>query len=99
MRRISLESYNKMYTNLTFVVAECSDPGTPLNGRRTATTFVAASIVTFTCNEGFQLRGANNIRCETNGQWSSATPTCEPGCFIIWEEFNGALHMGKNIFV
>ena len=99
MTRISFGKFQQNVHQLNVCSCECSDPGTPLNGQRTATKFVAASIVTFTCDVGFQLRGASNIRCETNGQWSSATPTCEPGCFIIWEEFNGVLHMGESIFV
>ena len=33
--------------------------------------------VTFKCNQGFELQGAKQLRCENSGQWSGVFPTCE----------------------
>ncbi|KAH3837828.1 hypothetical protein DPMN_111229 [Dreissena polymorpha] len=32
--------------------------------------------LTFSCNEGFEMLGADTIKCERTGKWSSSPPTC-----------------------
>ena len=33
--------------------------------------------VTFSCDDGFRLEGANMISCRSDGSWSAKFPTCE----------------------
>nr|XP_039249726.1 complement component receptor 1-like protein isoform X2 [Styela clava] len=35
-------------------------------------------LITFTCNDGFELKGAKRSRCQLNGKWYPEEPTCEP---------------------
>ncbi|XP_042190896.1 P-selectin-like [Callorhinchus milii] len=39
--------------------------------------FSLNSTCNFTCSEGFNLRGANSIRCTSSETWTAAVPTCE----------------------
>ncbi|XP_065195935.1 sushi, von Willebrand factor type A, EGF and pentraxin domain-containing protein 1-like isoform X2 [Sycon ciliatum] len=57
----------------------CSDPGIPVNGGRVITGLVFQDIVSYSCNNGFQLNGTANISCIwVNGtKWSNSTPTCD----------------------
>ena len=45
-------------------------------------TTVNASL-TFSCNEGFALSGADTITCEHSGKWSSSPPECTKKCMNI----------------
>lgn len=39
----------------------------------------------FECDEGFWLRGASAITCNSSGVWSQDLPTCQRECsYIIW---------------
>ena len=38
------------------------------DGRRTA--------VTYTCSDGYMLKGVNILTCESNGSWSAMEPSC-----------------------
>ncbi|XP_019614738.1 PREDICTED: sushi, nidogen and EGF-like domain-containing protein 1 [Branchiostoma belcheri] len=33
-------------------------------------------VVTFTCNQGYQLEGASSVRCQADRTWSGPVPTC-----------------------
>ncbi|CAH1255409.1 CSMD3 [Branchiostoma lanceolatum] len=35
-------------------------------------------VVTFTCNQGYELNGASSVTCQANHAWSDPVPTCEP---------------------
>ncbi|XP_036437148.1 L-selectin-like isoform X2 [Colossoma macropomum] len=35
-----------------------------------------SSTCTFSCEEGFELRGSNTTQCDHTGQWTHKTPTC-----------------------
>lgn len=41
----------------------------------------------FECNEGFWLRGASAMTCNTSGHWSQEVPTCQCGCPVWGETF------------
>ena len=57
-------------------VVDCGDAGTPANGGTMQTTTTFGSIVNHTCNEGFNLTGADQRECLANGSWSAPLPTC-----------------------
>ena len=57
-------------------MVNCGDPGAPPNGVRSEGTFALDSTVTFTCNSGYTLIGAQSLTCRSNAQWSGARPTC-----------------------
>nr|XP_054756124.1 CUB and sushi domain-containing protein 3-like isoform X2 [Lytechinus pictus] len=53
----------------------CSDPGSPTNGRANENDFSHGAEVSFTCNANFTLMGQSSISCN-NGSWSGNVPTC-----------------------
>ena len=58
---------------LLVLSSECGELGPPTNGRLRLTNFTT---VTYTCNQGYTLQGANRRTCMANGEWSGSTPTC-----------------------
>ncbi|CAG9821323.1 unnamed protein product [Phaedon cochleariae] len=56
----------------------CSYPGTTISGRMSSVKFFykIGENITFTCEEGLQLKGAAMLKCLKNGKWSNAIPTC-----------------------
>lgn len=62
----------------SFVVVDCDDPGTPLNGNRQLNTTTFASTVEYSCNDGYELVGTQQRTCGATGQWSGRVPICTP---------------------
>ncbi|KAI5108821.1 beta-2-glycoprotein 1 [Silurus meridionalis] len=56
----------------------CSVPESPQNGKAEFDKIVYKSVITFNCNNGYNLVGANSSTCLHTGQWSKPTPQCEP---------------------
>lgn len=80
-------NYNYNYVLATYyysslfeipVVANCSDPGTPVNGNTflTATIITVGSVANHTCNTGFVLNGADQRVCLPTAVWSAPLPSC-----------------------
>ncbi|XP_035664615.1 uncharacterized protein LOC118408102 [Branchiostoma floridae] len=47
--------------------------------------------VTFSCNSGYELNGAENTTCQTDRTWSNPVPTCSSGqCSTLAAPTNGA---------
>ncbi|XP_056646421.1 sushi, von Willebrand factor type A, EGF and pentraxin domain-containing protein 1 isoform X5 [Diorhabda sublineata] len=61
-------------------VQACSYPGTTISGRMSSVKFFykIGENITFTCEEGLQLKGAAMLKCLKNGKWSNTIPTCLP---------------------
>ena len=57
---------------------DCSDPGTPSNGRRTLNGTTFRSSVTYTCNDDYRMKGESRRRCLSSGHWSGSLPLCVP---------------------
>ena len=57
-------------------VVDCGRLDAPENGIVQFQTTTFTSIAFYQCNEGFILNGAETRRCQANGQWSGAAPTC-----------------------
>ncbi|CAH1238822.1 FCGBP [Branchiostoma lanceolatum] len=56
---------------------QCPTMTTPTNGALSPTgANVYQDTVTFTCNTGFILNGADAATCQANGTWSNPVPTC-----------------------
>jgi hypothetical protein len=60
------------------VPKSCGDPGTIENGKRHGDSFIIASSVLYTCNEGFEMNGQARRYCQSDNQWSGQPPQCEP---------------------
>ena len=64
--------------------ADCGDPGTPTNGQRSLSSTTYNSVVTYTCDVGYTLQGANSRTCQLDG-WTGSLPQCQrtfKGCNI-----------------
>lgn len=55
----------------------CLDPGIPVNGRRSGSSFSTGSRVSFTCDPGYTLSDQEPIVCEKTHQWNHALPSCD----------------------
>ena len=66
--------------------AHCADPGTPSSASRSGT-LNHGDVVTYVCDSGYALIGANQITCE-DGEFSNPAPTCagkyDIGHNVIW---------------
>ena len=40
--------------------------------------------VTFECDDGYELNGADTLTCQVSGTWSGALPTCDPGLSFLF---------------
>ncbi|XP_031556151.1 CUB and sushi domain-containing protein 3-like isoform X2 [Actinia tenebrosa] len=68
--------------NIPRCIADCDDPGTPINGQRQGTDFILKKRVYFTCDQGYMRVGPKYIQCQSNRRWSDKAPICEPlSCF------------------
>ena len=70
-------------------VVDCGDPGTPQNGNRNFTDTLEGSVVTYTCNTGFELVGNPTQVCELTPDgaiWNSTRPECRRMVNVIHAE-------------
>ena len=65
-------------SNPTCDIVDCGDPGAPDNGQAHGNIYTYTSIVTFSCNTGYNLSNNHGIECLSNGQWNASNPTCDP---------------------
>nr|XP_015204236.1 PREDICTED: CUB and sushi domain-containing protein 2 isoform X1 [Lepisosteus oculatus] len=54
----------------------CGDPGVPVRGIRLGEEFSAGSVVRFSCEPGYVLRGSSERTCLANVTWSGTQPEC-----------------------
>ncbi|XP_075454326.1 CUB and sushi domain-containing protein 1 [Ascaphus truei] len=55
----------------------CGDPGIPAHGSRLGNDFKIKSLLRFSCEMGYSLRGSIERTCLLNGSWSGIQPACE----------------------
>uniref|UniRef100_A0A803VYI3 CUB and Sushi multiple domains 2 n=1 Tax=Ficedula albicollis TaxID=59894 RepID=A0A803VYI3_FICAL len=55
----------------------CGDPGIPSHGIGLGDAFDVGSVVRFSCEPGYTLRGSPERICHPNGSWSGTQPECE----------------------
>ncbi|XP_068090442.1 sushi, von Willebrand factor type A, EGF and pentraxin domain-containing protein 1 isoform X2 [Hyperolius riggenbachi] len=56
---------------------KCKDPEETENGNYTAGEYEVGKEVTFSCNEGYNLIGAETVMCLESGEWNASIPYCE----------------------
>ncbi|XP_023687916.2 CUB and sushi domain-containing protein 2 isoform X1 [Paramormyrops kingsleyae] len=54
----------------------CGDPGVPVHGIRLGEQFSTGSVVRFSCEPGYALKGAPERTCLANGTWTGIQPEC-----------------------
>ena len=67
--------YNFAYFLSFYFQAQCSDPGSPVHGRRRGNIFRHNSWVQFLCDVHYMLHGEEWIQC-IDGSWSALLPKC-----------------------
>ncbi|XP_066469621.1 sushi, von Willebrand factor type A, EGF and pentraxin domain-containing protein 1 isoform X2 [Tiliqua scincoides] len=56
---------------------KCKHPGDPENGHSHGDSYSVGSEVSFSCDEGYWLKGVNKVTCLESGKWSHLLPFCE----------------------
>lgn len=54
----------------------CGDPGVPVHGIRLGEEFTVSSVVRFSCEPGYTLKGSPERTCLANGTWLGTQPEC-----------------------
>uniref|UniRef100_A0A3B4AL78 Uncharacterized protein n=1 Tax=Periophthalmus magnuspinnatus TaxID=409849 RepID=A0A3B4AL78_9GOBI len=54
----------------------CGDPGVPVHGIRLGEEFTVGSVVRFSCEPGYTLKGSPERTCLANGTWIGSQPEC-----------------------
>ena len=54
----------------------CPDLVKPTNGKKNGSDFTYQSVVNFSCNEGYTLKGSQQRTCQANKSWTGETTTC-----------------------
>ncbi|TSK62603.1 Beta-2-glycoprotein 1 [Bagarius yarrelli] len=57
---------------------KCPAPESPQNGKAVFNDIVYKSVITYSCEEGYILDGANYSECLHTAQWSEPSPQCKP---------------------
>ena len=61
---------------LIFPVVVCPPLSGPVNGAVSVPDASFGGVATYTCNTGYDLTGAVNRSCQSDGTWSDSPPTC-----------------------
>ncbi|KAF7203063.1 E-selectin [Nothobranchius furzeri] len=70
------------------IITACSRPLTELG---------PDSVCSFSCEPGFELQGANTIKCSEHGQWSRAKPTCKAvSCLLLEAPEHGHVNCSND---
>ena len=80
---------------------DCTDPGTPVNGNQVGSpTYLAYTTVTFACNEGFSLVGAEITTC-VNGSYTLNVPQCigKGNTHIMWMTINDHILISNTPYI
>ncbi|XP_030583090.1 uncharacterized protein LOC115778870 [Archocentrus centrarchus] len=71
------------------LITQCSESLTELRPNSTCS---------FSCEEGFELQGANTIQCSEDGQWNKDIPTCKAkGCPAPEVPTNGQINCSPSL--
>ncbi|XP_030583129.1 E-selectin-like [Archocentrus centrarchus] len=71
------------------LITQCSESLTELRPNSTCS---------FSCEEGFELQGANTIQCSEDGQWTKDIPTCKAkGCPAPEVPTNGQINCSPSL--
>lgn len=65
------------FSRYCFSAVDCGRPRPIQNGSVIGEKTVYPNFMTYSCDEGFVLRGPSEIKCQTNGTWSKTSSFCE----------------------
>ncbi|XP_065177711.1 uncharacterized protein LOC135808448 [Sycon ciliatum] len=88
----------------TGIAAVCTDPGIPDYGYRHGSAEMAGAVISFGCDNGFELHGATVRRCTYNAElgrsgWSGVQPICEHvRCPVFQPLRNGNVEATRRTF-
>lgn len=63
--------------NLFSALANCGDPGVPLNGQKRGSRHWTGQSVSFICHPRYRLIGPATRVCLSSGNWSGIQPSCK----------------------
>ena len=82
-----------------FTVVDCGPPGEPSNGDVNIPRTTFAAIVSYECDDGYELEGKSTRSCQANGQWEGSVPSCKPiDCGKPSEPRNGEAVYAQTVF-
>jgi hypothetical protein len=71
-----------------FVEIACPEPNIPKHTQRnrklSAIGFAEGTTLHYGCSSGYETTNPLNIRCQSNGQWTSTPPVCKGECGWGW---------------
>ncbi|XP_056393196.1 sushi domain-containing protein 2 [Hyla sarda] len=73
--KISYSSHRALVDSLQPVIT-CGWLAPPANGSKNGASYLAGSVITFSCNKGFLLSGSKQRTCQDNGTWSGEPTIC-----------------------
>ncbi len=67
-----------IYLILYFIISaiDCGVLSNPVNGSVEIPLTTFNAIITYTCNDGYTLKGDTTRTCESDEQWSGSAPVC-----------------------
>ena len=81
---IALEYNSSSFFTVISELGSCENPGTPENGATEVNSTRIGSVVTFSCNIGYFVKGALSVICNPDGEWSAEIPECVKGTHLIF---------------
>ena len=64
--------------SIFFTAITCHDPGALTHGQRsTNVNFTFGTVLTYTCDVGYTIKGSSSSTCRIDGLWSNRKPECE----------------------
>ncbi|XP_069816831.1 sushi domain-containing protein 2 [Dendropsophus ebraccatus] len=73
--KMSYKGHRALAESLQPVVT-CGWLPTPANGSKNATQYLAGSLITLSCSQGFLLSGSRQRKCQDDGTWSGEVTVC-----------------------